>query len=145
MRKNLDLISEDENTFERLEESVRVKTFSPKILEEETCLTLLGENGNRKAYIQFYYNVDGFGSQFSFLDYAESYEPGEGNFSILFREFESIVREQSLEYILLMVDYDNDNAISVYQHLGFYSLGYIDTVSENMDQIYMRKDLFDSE
>jgi ribosomal protein S18 acetylase RimI-like enzyme len=45
-----------------------------------------------------------------------------------------------------MVDSDNDYAISIYEYLGFYSLGDMDFISENIDRIFMRKDLlFDCE
>ena len=144
MAKNLDLIL-GKDSFKTISESENGDN-SLMIVEEENCLTLNDGENCKKGYIQFYQDVDGFGYQFTFLDYAESHCPGEGNFSILFNKLEFIARKKKSEYILLMVDSDNDDAISIYEYLGFYSLGDMDLISENIDRIFMRKDLlFDCE
>jgi ribosomal protein S18 acetylase RimI-like enzyme len=138
MTKNLDFMLQ-ENYFGKELGLEKEENFL-EIIEEEDCLTLKDKE-SCKGYIQFHQDVDRFGYEFTFLDYTESYSPGEGHFSVLFDKFESIAGKQNSEYILLMVDFENDNAISIYQHFGFYSLGDLDIISENIDRIFMRKDL----
>ena len=114
-----------------------------EIAVEENCLTLCDEDGNNKGYIQFYEDVDESGYAFTFIEEVESYYSGEGNFSVLFNKLEAISRKKHSGHLLLMVDLNNEHAISIYQHLGFYPLGEEDLSS---DRVFMRKDLsFDGE
>ena len=117
-----------------------------EIAEEENCLTLCDEEGNSKGYIQFYEDVDESGYSFTFIEEVESYSPGEGNFSVLFGKLEAIAHKKHSEHLLLMVDLNNEHAISIYQHLGFYRIGEEDLFPEDLDRVFMRKDLsFDGE
>ena len=117
-----------------------------KITEEENCLILCGEDDENKGYIQFYDDKDESGYSFTFIEEVESYYPGEGNFSILFKKLKSVARKQKSKYLLLTVDSCNSHAILIYQHLGFYFLREEDLHSGNVDEILMRKDLlFDGE
>jgi GNAT superfamily N-acetyltransferase len=126
-------------------EKLEKETPKLKIIEDETCLTLVDKDNHEKGDVQFYYNKDGLGYPFAFLESAFSKNPGQGHFRILFNRLESIARREGAEYILLTVDFDNDHAIEIYEHLGFYSLGNQETSAENIDRIFMRKDLFDCE
>jgi hypothetical protein len=118
------------------------KTVKPKsnVHLKDNCL-YYSEEGETKAYLQFYNDRDCFGNPFIMIDKTESYEQGKGYFSLLLDKLEDIAKKKEFLHLTLEVDYHNTHAISVYESKGFYSLGPLETLAENTDRIIMRKDI----
>jgi len=111
-----------------------------KIAFNNNRLEFWDSNGKTKSYIQFWKDKDSFNNYFLTLQFIESYKKGKGYFSCLLKSLESLAKKENILYFLLEVDYHNQNAISIYESKGFYSLGPRNTF-ENIDRILMRKDL----
>lgn len=111
------------------------------IVQEDNYLSLQDRKGKEKAYIEFRLGTDCFENKFVWLIHTESFCEGEGNFKKLFLKLESIGKKSKAQYIKLEVDYCKDRVISIYNHLGFSQLAPIETISENIDRIEMRKEL----
>ncbi len=110
--------------------------------EGENHLKIFDENEREKAYIEFYFDIGCMEEKFIQLNKAESFEEGKGHFKRLFKRLKKIGKREKAECILLEVDYSNDRAISIYEYLGFYQIGEINSCSDNIDRIKMRKDLY---
>ncbi len=85
-----------------------------ELISEDNSLTLWDQEFGKKVEIGFYRDRNSFGSEFLFLTSIVSYRPGERNFSRLFAHLRLTSTERGLEYFLLEVDYDNDEAIEIY-------------------------------
>ena len=109
-----------------------------KIIFDEDHIRLVDKNLNEKAYINFYFGEDALEQKYSCLHETVSFNPGNGHFSCLFGAFRDFCKTESAEYIVLEVDRANENAISIYEHLGFRETNSVDTVSENIDRLQMR-------
>jgi hypothetical protein len=114
---------------------------NPIIHEEENYLSLQDKCGKEIAYLEFYFKTDGFGKKFIWLEQTESFCEGKGYFKGLFNKLKLIGKKEGASCIRLEVDYKNERAISIYAYLGFYEIGPVETISENIDRIEMRKDI----
>jgi hypothetical protein len=126
----------------RIIKTKKIKKKSSEIVcEEDNYLSVKDKNGFEKANLSFYFDEDLFGERYLWLNSIESKKSGEGYFSLLFDKVKSLANKNNASHMLLQVDSYNDRAVSIYESLGFYSLGEFETVSENIDRITMRKDL----
>jgi len=148
LEKVTDMLLEGKITSTKAEcllKKVKVQPLKPatnqEIIIKDNYLKFVDKEGNEKSYIQFYMGRDSFNKLFVTLQYTESHDEGKGYFRCLFNRLECLVYDNYASYIFLEVDFNNEKAISIYEHLGFYSLGPINTISENIDRIFMRKDL----
>jgi len=112
-----------------------------KFVREDCYFGIYDFYDKEKAHIHFHIDKDKFGHIFTFLEDVESYCPGEGFFGILFDKFLDISRGKNSEYFLLRVASNNNHAISIYKHLGFY---FIEETNERSRFLCMRKDLLSS-
>jgi hypothetical protein len=137
-------LEDSQRMIEKMRGNKAIMSKHPKeketVILEEDCLKVF-QNGHTKAYIQFYEDIDSSNNSFIMLQCVRSYKESKGYFTLLLKKLETLAKKRNNNYLFLEVDYKNERAISVYESLGFYSLGPEETISENIDRILMRKDL----